>query len=65
LPVLLTRCIRCNTVLSEIPPEEVRGQVPPYVFRTQISFKFCRQCSKIYWAGTHRQSVLRTLEKLL
>jgi uncharacterized protein with PIN domain len=65
LPGLLTRCIRCNTVLLEIPTEEVRNLVPPYVFRTQVAFKFCRQCSKIYWAGTHRQSVLRTLEKLL
>jgi uncharacterized protein len=65
LPELLTRCIRCNELLSDISPEEVQAQVPPYVFRTQRSFKFCRRCSKIYWAGTHRQSVIRTLERLL
>jgi hypothetical protein len=64
LPDLLTRCLRCNTVLSDIPPDEVRDRVPAYVFRTQVSFRFCRQCGKIYWAGTHRQSVLRTMEAL-
>jgi uncharacterized protein len=65
LPGLLTRCLRCNQLLTEISPEEVRDRVPPYVFRTQTSFKYCPRCHKIYWAGTHRQSVIRTIEKLL
>ncbi len=65
LPRILTRCLACNELLSEISRDEVRGNVPPYVFETQSNFKFCPQCRKIYWAGTHRQAVLRTLEKLL
>ncbi len=64
IPGLFTRCLTCNEALSDIDREEVRGRVPPYVFQTQENFKFCARCQKIYWAGTHRQSVLRMLEKL-
>ena len=65
IPALLARCLACNEILSEISREEVRARVPLYVFRTQNSFKLCPRCRKIYWAGTHRQSVMRILEKLL
>jgi len=65
LPNLLTRCLECNELLHEVPREEARDVVPPYVFKTQRSFKSCPRCHKIYWAGTHRQSVLRTLKSLL
>ncbi len=65
LPGVLTRCLSCNDVLLEAPREGVRERVPPFVFATQALFKSCPRCSKIYWAGTHRQSVIRILEKLL
>jgi uncharacterized protein with PIN domain len=65
LPALLTRCLGCNEVLAEVPRAQVRDSVPPYVFETQKQFKVCGRCMKIYWAGTHRQAVLRTLERLL
>jgi len=65
LPGILTRCLSCNDLLVEIPREDVREKVPPFVFETQSHFKSCPACSKIYWAGTHRLSVLRTLARLL
>jgi uncharacterized protein with PIN domain len=65
LPALLSRCLSCNEPLAEVPRESVSDLVPAYVFRTQSNFKACPSCRKIYWAGTHRQSVMRTLEKLL
>lgn len=65
LPGVLTRCLSCNETLMEVARERVRDAVPPFVFETQTHFKSCPKCGKIYWAGTHRQSVLRTLEKLL
>ncbi len=65
LPGLLTRCLTCNEVLDKIPREKARDLVPPYVFETQPQFKSCRKCRRIYWPGTHRQAVLRTLESLL
>ena len=65
LPEVLTRCLSCNDVLVEITRESARERVPPFVFATQPSFKSCPRCAKVYWAGTHRQSVLRTIEKLI
>jgi uncharacterized protein with PIN domain len=65
LPGALTRCLSCNDVLIEITRERARGRVPPFVFATQPSFKSCPRCQKVFWAGTHRQSVMRMLEKLL
>jgi uncharacterized protein with PIN domain len=65
LPGLLTRCLACNELLAEIRKEAVRQSVPPYVFETQGHFKTCPRCRRVYWAGTHRQAVLRTLQGLL
>ncbi len=65
LPGILTRCIACNEVLLDIPRESVQEKVPPFVFQTQFSFKSCPGCSRIYWAGTHRDSVLRILGRFL
>jgi hypothetical protein len=65
LPGVLTRCLTCNKILEQVPRDQVRDRVPPFVFETQSQFKCCPSCNKIYWAGTHRQTVIRTLVKLL
>lgn len=65
LPGILTRCLECNETLAEISKDGLQGSVPPFVFRTQAKFKLCARCNKIFWAGTHRQAVLRTLARLL
>lgn len=62
---LLTRCLECNEPLMETRREEVRDSVPEYVFATQMHFKSCLKCKKIFWAGTHRNSVIGILESLL
>ncbi len=64
-PFPLTRCLSCNEALIETTRESVRETVPAFVYRTQMHFKSCPKCGKVFWAGTHRSSVIRTLEKLL
>jgi uncharacterized protein with PIN domain len=61
----LTRCLSCNEGLIDTSRESVRDSVPVYVYKTQMHFKSCPKCGKIFWAGTHRRSVIQTLEKLL
>jgi uncharacterized protein with PIN domain len=61
----LTRCLSCNEALVEINRESVRRRVPTFVYQTQIYFKSCPKCGKVFWAGTHRMAVIRILEKLL
>jgi uncharacterized protein len=65
LSSLLTRCLSCNEPLVETARESVRSRVPPFVFETQSHFKSCPKCGRIFWAGTHRSAVVKTLEKLL
>lgn len=62
-PCLFTRCLSCNERLRDIPRESVRDRVPPYVYRTHKHFKSCPRCGKVFWAGTHRTSVLSKLKK--
>lgn len=49
----LSRCNRCNVPLQDAAPEEVADRVPPYVLRTQDTFRRCPECGRVYWAGTH------------
>ncbi len=65
LSFLLTRCVSCNEMLIVTARDSVRDSVPAFVYETQTHFRSCPRCSKIFWAGTHRRSVVRTLEKLL
>ncbi len=60
----LTRCLRCNVALERTPREEVEGRVPPYVFKTRKEFSACPACGRIYWAGTHRDGMLREVSKI-
>jgi len=65
LTALLTRCLSCNEALIETPRESVRERVPAFVYETQSRFKSCPKCGKIFWAGTHRNAVVQTLQRLL
>jgi uncharacterized protein with PIN domain len=62
---MFTRCIRCNDPLRAIAKQVVAGKVPPYVFVTQATFKYCEACDRLYWGGTHRDNMLRQLEVIL
>jgi uncharacterized protein with PIN domain len=46
-------CLVCNSRLEEVDKENTKSDVPPYVYKTQNSFKYCRNCGKYYWRGTH------------
>lgn len=49
----LTRCSRCNTVLTSVARELVSRRVPSYVFASHERFAECGGCGRIYWPETH------------
>ena len=51
--IALTRCSRCNTMLTAVARELVSRRVPPYVFATHDRFAECARCGRIYWSETH------------
>lgn len=62
---IFTRCLVCNVPLDPIEKEKIQERVPPYVYSTQDEFDICRQCSRVYWPGTHRIKMLEMLDELL
>jgi uncharacterized protein with PIN domain len=62
---VFSRCIRCNTLLQTVSRQLVAGKVPPYVYATQMNFKQCAVCNRLYWGGTHRDNMLRQLRAML
>ncbi len=62
---IFTRCLVCNKLLDPIKKEKIKDRVPPYVYSTQDEFDICRQCSRVYWSGTHRIKMLEMLDELL
>jgi uncharacterized protein with PIN domain len=59
-----TICLECNVPLASRAKEEVKNRVPPYVFKTQTQYMECPACHRIYWRGTHWQSMVSKIEKL-
>ncbi|NQT31897.1 MAG: Mut7-C RNAse domain-containing protein [Deltaproteobacteria bacterium] len=59
-----TICLECNQPLVERGKDEVAELVPPYVFKTQNYFMQCPNCQRLYWRGTHWQSMTKKLESL-
>ena len=59
-----TLCLECNEPLVAASSEDVRDQVPAYVFSTQKEYSRCPRCGRIYWKGTHWQRMTEELDKL-
>lgn len=59
-----SRCIDCNVPLQ--PEEDLEARhVPPAVLDSGVEFRRCPSCGKIYWKGTHWQSMRKTVEEIL
>jgi hypothetical protein len=52
-----TRCTACNGILGPVPAKTVAGEVPPGVLERHSQFLRCPDCGKVYWEGTHVQSL--------
>ena len=63
--MIFVRCTICNVLTNVVPKEEIKDRVPPYVYSTQNEFRLCPKCNRIYWAGTHLESVQKMIENLL
>jgi uncharacterized protein with PIN domain len=59
-----TLCLECNQPLRGISKDEIEERVPAYVFQTQNDYMECPVCHRLYWPGTHWQSMTRKLESL-
>ncbi len=58
-----SRCLECNSLLEPRNPQDIEGQVPLYVFKTQKKYMRCPQCQRIYWRGTHWEAMNKVLQE--
>ncbi len=57
------RCLLCNTKLKDISREEAAFRVPDHVALSHVDFKNCTSCGRIYWPGTHRENMLKNMQR--
>jgi uncharacterized protein with PIN domain len=60
-----SRCSFCNGELSEQTRDQVADDVPPYVLRTAERFKRCERCRRVFWPGTHGETILARMERVV
>ncbi len=59
-----SRCMRCNGVLEEVALADVRERIPPKVLANCRRFYRCDGCGKVYWRGTHWESIRARLRRV-
>jgi uncharacterized protein len=60
-----TRCMECNGVLEDTPKDEIKIRLLPKTRQYYWKFKKCRDCSRIYWNGSHYLSMKRNIKALM
>ena len=59
-----SRCLVDNVLLESVDKKDIFIHLPPYVAKTQNSFKICPQCRRIYWPGSHYERMFSFLRGL-
>jgi uncharacterized protein with PIN domain len=59
-----SRCLECNQALVARDREDVKDLIPVRVCETQTQYTQCPACHRIYWQGTHWQSMGKKLSDL-
>lgn len=49
-----TRCMECNGEIRTIGADDAADAVPPRVLAFHEEFSRCRDCGRVYWAGSHQ-----------
>jgi len=57
-----TLCLECNAPLREVDKQELLERLPPSVREKYHHFTGCDQCGRVFWAGSHWQSMRQILD---
>lgn len=59
-----SRCPACNGPLDQVSKPSVQASVPPYVYQKHAQFRRCAECGRVYWRGTHWDSIRERLDQM-
>ena len=60
-----SRCLLCNGKLQAVEKNDIRHRLEPLTEKYYDSFRRCGDCEKIYWPGSHRQRMERSIAATL
>jgi uncharacterized protein with PIN domain len=60
-----SRCMECNCLLNNVAKKEILDRLLPKTREYYRNFKKCNDCNRIYWNGSHYQSMKRQLQILI
>ena len=58
------RCSKCNGILINVSKVMIRNRVIEGVYNNYEVFFECKDCSKVYWMGTHITEIQSWINKL-
>ena len=59
-----SRCMDCNGLIETISKESVKEYLPPKTRQYYEEFFRCTVCGKIYWEGSHYESMKKQIQNL-
>lgn len=59
-----SRCLVCNDELEAVEKEDIHHRLEPLTKKYYHTFRMCRACDKIYWAGSHKERMKRLLHTI-
>jgi len=59
-----SRCMHCNRPVEPIAKADVIDRLPPKVKAGFDRFRYCPQCDKIYWQGTHAEKMQEMIDTI-
>lgn len=65
IPEALPRCVNCNSELIITDKQSMLNEAPEYVFLNKNYFLRCYNCGKVFWQGSHKKKIDKTIEKIL
>ncbi|MFZ2632464.1 MAG: Mut7-C RNAse domain-containing protein [Desulfosalsimonadaceae bacterium] len=61
----MSRCLECNGLINPVSKETVGHRVDQPVFEITDDFTECAGCGKIYWKGTHYDSMMKGIREVV
>ncbi|MFX1518485.1 MAG: Mut7-C RNAse domain-containing protein [Promethearchaeota archaeon] len=59
-----SRCPLCNGKITSVEKEIIRSKIPSPTFNRYDQFWQCIQCEKIYWMGSHYESMRKIITEI-
>ncbi|MFO7962930.1 MAG: Mut7-C RNAse domain-containing protein [Desulfobacterales bacterium] len=59
-----SRCLSCNAAVQKIGIKQVRDRLDPRIASRFSDYTMCTGCGKIYWKGTHYESMVRFVQQV-